>query len=77
MHVSEQTLHDGRVGTRRWVLTGGLVGRWVRRIFAPTPLTTNIYLLNVRQRTNLARQANTMVHMNADHTTHDKRLFHC
>ena len=48
MHVSEQTLHDGRVGTRRWVLTGGLVGRWVRRIFAPTPLTTNIYLLNVR-----------------------------
>ena len=50
-----------------------MVGEWVAGCFAlpPTPPTTNTSLLSdVRQRTNLASRANTMVQINAYNTTH-------
>ena len=74
MRVSEQTLHGERVGTRR------RVGDWVAGCVVlppPPPPTTNITLLSdVRQRTNLAWRAYTIVQINADNT-HHQNLFHC
>ena len=65
-----------------WVQVGGcsLVGEWDAGcvVLPPTLLTNNTFLLSdVRQQTNLAWRAKTMVQVNADNITHHQHLFHC
>ena len=77
MRVSAETLNRGWVGMGEWAR---VVGEWVVIgcvvLPSPPPPTTNISLLSdVRQRTNLAWRANTMVQTYADNT--HQHLFHC
>ena len=65
-----------------WVQVSGclLTGEWDAGcvVLPQTLLTNNIFLLSdVRQQTNLAWPAKTMVQVNADNTTYHQQLFHC